>query len=88
MNLLTLPLRLPLLPVQGLVQLGEVIRDQAEREHHDPAAVRRQLEEADAARASGEASDEDVARIEEQAVRRLVPRGGQRGRTARNRDRG
>jgi Gas vesicle protein G len=72
MGLLTLLFRLPLLPVQGVVKVGEIVRDQAESEHHDPAAVRRRLEEAEAARTSGEASDEDVARMEEEAVRPLV----------------
>jgi hypothetical protein len=79
MNLLTLILRLPFLPVQAVVELGEVIRDQAEQELHDPAAVRRQMEEAERARASGALSGEEVARIEEEALGRLIPaasRGG------------
>jgi hypothetical protein len=72
MGLLTLLFRLPFLPVRAVVQLAEVIRDQAERELHDPAAVRRQLEEAQEARASGEVSDQDLARIEREATRRLL----------------
>lgn len=96
MSLLTLLFRLPLLPVQGVVKVGEIVRDQAEHEHHDPAAVRRQLEEAEAAQTSGEASDEDVAEAQEEAVARLVtPAAGQSrlpsrsrpGRTARHRNR-
>jgi Gas vesicle protein G len=72
MGLLTLPFRLPFLPVRAVVQLAEVIRDQAERELRDPAAVRRQLEEAQQARASGEISDQDLARIERETTRRLL----------------
>lgn len=72
MGLLTLLFRLPLLPVQGLIRLGEIIQDQAERELHDPAMVRRQLEEAEEARAHGQASDQDVAHVQEEAVGRLV----------------
>jgi hypothetical protein len=72
MGLLTLPFRLPLLPVQSVVWLAEVIRDQAEQELHDPAAVRRQLEEAEEARASGEISDRDLAQVEGEAARRLL----------------
>jgi hypothetical protein len=72
MNLLTLLFRLPFLPLQGLIQLGELIGEQAERELHDPAAVRRQLEEAEEARASGEVSERDAARMEREAVGRLV----------------
>lgn len=72
MNLLTLPFRLPLMPLQGVIKLGEILQEQAERELHDPASVRRQLEEAEQARASGEASDEQVAQAEHQAVGRLL----------------
>ncbi len=71
MDLLTLLFRLPLMPLQGFIRLGEILQDQAERELHSPAAARRQLEEAQQAWASGEMSDEDVARVEEQAVGRL-----------------
>jgi hypothetical protein len=75
MGLLTLPFRLPLLPVQVVVQLAEVIRDQAERELHDPASVRRQLEEAQEARAAGEISDQELAQVEAEATGRLLRRG-------------
>jgi hypothetical protein len=72
MNLLTLLFRLPLMPLRGFVQLGEILHDQAERELRDPASVRRQLEEAQQARVSGEMSDGDLAHVEGQAVGRLV----------------
>ena len=72
MDLFTLLFRLPLMPLRGFVQLGEILRDQAERELRDPASVRRQLEEAQEARVSGEMSDEDVAHVEGQAVGRLL----------------
>ena len=72
MNLVTMPLRLPFLPVQALVRLAEVIRDEAEQELYDPAVVRRELEEVQEARARGTASDEDVARMESEITQRLV----------------
>jgi hypothetical protein len=71
-NLLTLPFGLPLLPVKGLIKLAEIIRDEAEQEYHDPAAVRRELEEAAWSAESGQMSEEEVARREEQAVSRLI----------------
>src|SRR5215469_13206671 len=71
---LTLLFRLPFLPVQGVIAIGEIIREQAERELQDPANVRRQLEEAEEARVSGEISDEDLARIEREATGRLLHR--------------
>ncbi len=78
MGLLTLPFRLPFLPVQAVVGLAEVIRDQAERELHDPAAVRRQLEEAQEARVSGEISDQELAQVEREATGRLIQPGHRR----------
>lgn len=72
MHLLTLPLRLPLLPVTGVVRLAELIADEAERQLHDPARVRRELEDAQRRRDAGEISDEELARFEEQAMSVLV----------------
>ncbi|MBV9096106.1 MAG: gas vesicle protein GvpG [Streptosporangiaceae bacterium] len=73
MGLLTLPFRLPLLPVTGVIRLAEIIRDQAEQELHDPARVRRQLEEIEEAEASGELSAEEAAQAKEEVVRLLHP---------------
>jgi hypothetical protein len=72
MELLTLLFRLPLMPLRGFIQLGQILQDQAEQELRDPASVRRQLEEAQEARVSGEISDEDLAQVEGQAVGRLL----------------
>ena len=72
MDLLTLLFRLPVMPLKGFIRLAEILHDQAERELRDPAAVRRQLEEAEQARVSGEMSDPDVARVEGEAVGRLI----------------
>jgi hypothetical protein len=72
MGLLTLPLRLPFLPVQGVIKLGELIGEQAERELYDPARVRRELEEAQRQRDSGEISDQELAQIEDQLASTLV----------------
>jgi hypothetical protein len=72
MDLLTLLFRLPFLPLRGFIRLGEVIQEQAEQELHDPAAVRRQLEDAEEARVSGEISDEDLAQVEGEAAGRVL----------------
>lgn len=72
MGLLTLPLRLPLLPLRGFIRLGELIGEQAERELRDPARVRRELEEAQWQQARGAISEEDVSRIQEQAISSLI----------------
>ena len=60
------------MPLRRVVQLAEVLHDHADRELRDPASVRRLLEQAEQARASGEISDEDLARVQAQAVDRLL----------------
>lgn len=72
MGLFTLLFRLPFMPLRGFINLAEVLHDQAERELHDPASVRRQLEQAQEARMSGEISDRELANVEDQAVGRLL----------------
>ncbi|UBU14558.1 gas vesicle protein GvpG [Nonomuraea gerenzanensis] len=57
-----------MLPVKGLVRLAEMIQDQADRELRNPAAVRRRLEEIEAARAAGQITEEE----ESQAVERVL----------------
>ena len=72
MGLLTLPFRLPILPLKGFIRLGELIAEQTERELRDPARVRRELEEAQWQHAQGAISDEDVSRIQQKAISSLV----------------
>ncbi len=72
MGLLTLPFRLPFLPVQAVIRLAEVIGGQAERELHDPARVRRELEDAQRRHAAGEISGEELSRIEDEAAGSLL----------------
>jgi hypothetical protein len=72
MALLTLPLRLPFLPIQTLIMLAELLQEEAERELNDPARIRRELEEAEWQRVRGEISDEDLSRIQEEVVRGMV----------------
>ena len=72
MNPFTLLVRLPLLPVEGVIRLGEVIQEQVEREYRNPASIRRQLEEVEAEAASGAVSETDRERAEQQAINRVI----------------
>lgn len=72
MDPVTLLFRLPLLPVRFLIQLGQIIQQEVEEQQHDPASVRRQLEDIEEARVSGEISDPDLVQAEAQAVGRLI----------------
>jgi hypothetical protein len=72
MGLLTLPLRIPFLPVQGVIRLAELIQEEAERQHSDPAAVRAELTEAERLHAEGLISDEELAERQQDALNRLT----------------
>lgn len=69
-NPLSLVARLPLLPLQGTIRLGQLIQEQVEREHHNPASIRRQLEETEAQAASGTISEAEQARAQQKALSR------------------
>jgi Gas vesicle protein G len=72
MSLLTLPFRLPFLPMQAIVRLAEVIQEEAERTYYDPATIRRELAEIERARASGDISEEEAAQLQNEVVARLT----------------
>jgi Gas vesicle protein G len=72
MNPLTLLFRLPLLPLQGVLRLGELIQMEAERQLADPATVRRELEQIQQRLESGQMSEREAARAEQEAVTRFT----------------
>lgn len=72
MGLLTLPFRLPMLPVKGVIKLAEVIDDEVGRQYYDTTAVRREIEEADQAAASGEIPAAEASQRQQEAVSRLT----------------
>jgi cytochrome c-type biogenesis protein CcmI len=75
MGLLTGLLTLPLSPVRGVAWIAERVYDEANREFTDPAVIRQRLEEVQEARESGEITDEEATRLEEEFVRRLMDAG-------------
>ena len=72
MGLITGLVGLPLTPVRGVTWLAERIQEQAESEMYDPAAIRRQLEEVDEARQSGDLPEDEAAELEEQLLQMLL----------------
>jgi len=76
MGLLTGILTLPLAPVRGVLWLGEKLEQEARRQWSDPAAVRRQIEEADAAYEAGLITAEERDRIQDELVQRLLDNAG------------
>jgi NAD-specific glutamate dehydrogenase len=75
-GLVTGLLTLPLAPVRGTVWIAERLLEEAERELNDPAAIERRLAEAEAAHERGELSDDELADVEDELLRRLT---GQQG---------
>ncbi|MEU0469752.1 MULTISPECIES: gas vesicle protein GvpG [unclassified Amycolatopsis] len=71
MGLLSGILGLPLLPVRGVIQLGELIQRRVNEELAAPASIRRELEAAEEKRAAGEISAEEEAEVQQQVLRRL-----------------
>lgn len=72
MGLITGLLTLPLAPVRGTVWIAERIQEQAEREANDESAIRAGLIEIDAARDSGDFSDEELDAAEDELLERLL----------------
>jgi hypothetical protein len=72
MSFLTLPFRLPLLPVQCVMKLAEVIRDEAERQYYSTSSVRDQLERIEQELRAGRLSADEAAALQQEAVGRLV----------------
>jgi hypothetical protein len=72
MELLTLLFRLPFLPVQGVIRLGELLQDEAEGQLHDPARIRRELEEAQRRYEADEISEEQFIQIQDELASTLV----------------
>lgn len=76
MGLITGLLTLPLAPVRGTVWIAEQLLEEAERQLNDPAAIERQLVEAEAAHERGELTDEELADLEDELLRRLTGQTG------------
>ncbi|MFI6600248.1 gas vesicle protein GvpG [Nonomuraea sp. NPDC050536] len=72
MGLIGLLFGWPLAPLRGVIKLGEVIQEEAERQLHDPAVVRRKLEAIEAAMAEGRISEEQAAEQTEQVLQGMI----------------
>jgi len=73
MGLLTF-LAAPVAPVRVVVALGRLLQRQADQQLYSSIGLRRRLEALDAARDSGELSDEEYAEAQHSIVQELVVR--------------
>jgi hypothetical protein len=71
MGLISGFLTLPLAPVRGVVWVADLLYQQAQRELADPARVRAELTEVERALTSGEISQEEADRREEELLQLL-----------------
>jgi len=72
MGLISGLLTLPLAPVRGTVWVAEQVLEEAERQHYDPARIRRELEDVDELRRAGEITEEQAEQLEDDLVERLM----------------
>ncbi|GAB1820021.1 gas vesicle protein GvpG [Herbidospora sp. RD11066] len=62
-----------LFPVKGVIRLGELLRDEAERTMSDPTVARRELEQIEAAQAAGELTEEEASEAMTEVLHRMMP---------------
>lgn len=72
MGILSGLIGLPLAPLRGTVWVAEQVRDEADRQLHDPALIRRQLEQIADARREGTIDEEEADSAERELVSRLI----------------
>ena len=72
MGLISGLLTLPLAPVRGVVAVGELIQEEAERRLAEANDPRRALAELDVARATGQVSDEEAEEIERRIIEDII----------------
>jgi hypothetical protein len=72
-------LTLPYAPVRGLTAVVKVIAREAESQRYDPANIRRELEELDAAAAAGDITSQERDLRQQEVLDRLTGTGRARG---------
>jgi hypothetical protein len=72
MGLITGLLTLPLAPLRGVAWIAEQVREEAERQWMDPAALQEALDDVQARREAGLIDDAEADRLEEELIERLL----------------
>ena len=72
MGLITGILTWPLAPVRGVAWIAEQVRQEAERQWLDPAAIQDALEDVQARRDAGLIDDAEADRLEDELIERLL----------------
>ena len=72
MGLITGILTWPLAPVRGVAWIAEQVRQEAERQWMDPAAIKDALADVQARREAGLIDDAEADRLEDELIERLL----------------
>jgi Gas vesicle protein G len=72
MGLITGILTLPLAPGRGAAWIAEQVRQEAERQWRDPAALQEALTDVQARREAGLIDDAEAERLEDELIERLL----------------
>lgn len=72
MGLISGLLTWPLAPVRGVAWIAEQVRQEAERQWMDPAAIQEALDDVQARREAGLIDDDEADRLEEELIQRLL----------------
>jgi cytochrome c-type biogenesis protein CcmI len=72
MGLITGILTWPLAPVRGVAWIAEQVRQEAERQSMDPAALQDALADVQARREAGLIDDAEADRLEDELIERLL----------------
>ena len=72
MGLITGLLTLPLAPVRGVAWIAEQVRQEAERQWMDPAALHEALIDVQERREAGLIDDDEADRLEDELIERLL----------------
>ena len=72
MGLITGILTWPLAPVRGVAWIAEQVRQEAERQWMDPAALQESLDDVQARREAGLIDDAEADRLEDELIERLL----------------
>jgi Gas vesicle protein G len=72
MGLITGLLKLPLAPVRGVAWIAEQVKEEAERQMMDPAALQEALADVADRREAGLIDDAEADRLEDELIERLL----------------
>ncbi|WEV78835.1 gas vesicle protein GvpG [Janibacter cremeus] len=72
MGLIKEVLLLPAAPLRGTVWVAERVLEKAEEDYYNPGLIRREIEQVDQLRRTGEISDEAAEEWEDALIERLI----------------